>query len=151
MIGLAALSSNPHLASHISLAILMAPVAFVSHMWSPPFVLSSVLSLDQYILGFWGEWGSHKPAAAAEYIVPFCKRAPGACLKFFTAMCGGNPKGNIDLELVPKVVEHLPAGTSVLNMAHWAQVRVLRSLSGDAVSLWFARASCSDRDCCMWE
>jgi len=38
--------------------------------------------------------------------------------------CGHNPSGSeLRPELVPLVFQHLPAGTSVQVMAHWAQVR----------------------------
>lgn len=62
MTALAALSTQPQLASSISLAILLAPVAFTTAMTSPAFVLSSRLGLDTYGLrSGWTEWGSHQP------------------------------------------------------------------------------------------
>lgn len=122
MIGLAALSSQPALAAKISLSLLLAPVAIVRHMISPPFMALARWGVDQYILRKnWTEWGSHRPGLAAN-MQPMCKHAPRSCLIYLTVMCGKNPTENIDLTLLPLVFQHLPAGTSVQNMAHWAQV-----------------------------
>lgn len=54
-----------------------------------------------------------------------CRRFPQACLFFLTSFCGRNPVGNVDARLIPTIFEHLPSGTSVQVMAHWAQVRPL--------------------------
>lgn len=48
---------------------------------------------------------------------------PQLCLHFLTAFCGRNPTGNVDPELIPRIFQHLPAGSSVFNMNHWGQVR----------------------------
>lgn len=62
MTALAALSTQPRLAASISLAVLLAPVAFTTGMTSPSFVLSSRLGLDGFGLSRgWMEWGSHQP------------------------------------------------------------------------------------------
>eukprot|EP00878_Enallax_costatus_P015740 GHUV01016491.1.p1 GENE.GHUV01016491.1~~GHUV01016491.1.p1 ORF type:complete len:441 (+),score=103.72 GHUV01016491.1:747-2069(+) len=123
MIGLAALSSQPDIAASISLAVLMAPVAFTTAMTSPAFVLSAKVRFENYalsIFGGQGEWGSFRQANA-EAMLPICRRFPRFCMGYLTAFCGKNPKGNLDPELVPLVFQHLPAGTSVNIMAHWAQ------------------------------
>lgn len=61
MTALAALATQPRLATSISLAILLAPVAFTTGMSSPSFVLSSRLGLDSHGLSRgWTEWGSHQ-------------------------------------------------------------------------------------------
>lgn len=62
MTALAALSTQPQLAASVSLAILLAPVAFTTGMTSPSFLLSGRLQLDVYGLrNGWMEWGSHQP------------------------------------------------------------------------------------------
>lgn len=62
MTALAALSTQPKLAASISVALLLAPVAFTTGMTSPSFVLSSKLGLDAFGLrNGWMEWGSHQP------------------------------------------------------------------------------------------
>ena len=75
---------------------------------------------------------------------------------YLTAFCGKNPTGNIDPELVPLVFQHLPAGTSVNVMAHWAQVRsnALRYCMEDkngcitcaSHSIWCASCCCCHLD-----
>jgi hypothetical protein len=47
---------------------------------------------------------------------------PQLCLHFLTGFCGVNPTGNIEPSLIPTIFQHLPAGTSVQVMSHWAQV-----------------------------
>ena len=52
------------------------------------------------------------------------------------AICGYNPN-NLDVTRLPIYVNYTPSGTSVQNMAHWAQVRTaggilrFRKQSGD--------------------
>ena len=75
MIGLAALSSQPDIAASISLAVLMAPVAFTTAMTSPAFVLSAKVRFENYalsIFGGHGEWGSFRQANA-EAMLPICR------------------------------------------------------------------------------
>lgn len=51
-----------------------------------------------------------------------CSRQPALCLNLLTAIAGYNP-GNLDAGRLPVYLAHTPAGTSVQNMVHWAQVR----------------------------
>eukprot|EP00882_Tetradesmus_deserticola_P020590 GHRQ01022248.1.p1 GENE.GHRQ01022248.1~~GHRQ01022248.1.p1 ORF type:complete len:308 (+),score=88.92 GHRQ01022248.1:1030-1953(+) len=121
MIGLAALASQPQLAVSVSLAVLIAPVAFTTAMTSPAFVLSSRLGFDRFALSQgWGEWGSFQQKNS-DAIVPVCRRYPSFCLGYLTAFCGSNPRGNVADGMVPLVVRHLPAGTNVKVMSQWAQ------------------------------
>jgi hypothetical protein len=77
MIGLAALTSQPQLAASISLAVLIAPVAFTTAMTSPAFVLSSRLGFDRFALSQgWGEWGSFQQATS-DAMMPVCRWAVG--------------------------------------------------------------------------
>lgn len=122
MIGLAALSSQPALAARVSLAILMAPVAFTRHMASPPFVISVRAGLDSRLeAAGWREWGAHRPAAAAA-VAAACRWAPRACAAYLELICGANPHGNLEPATVAALMRHLPVGTSVRNMALWSQV-----------------------------
>ena len=123
MIGLAALSSNPALAARVSLAVLMAPVAFTRHMASPPLVLPARARLDQRLeAAGWGEWGAHYPAAAPRAAVA-CRWAPRACAALLAFICGANPRGNLSPATMAALMWHAPVGTSVRNMALWSQVR----------------------------
>ncbi|KAI8467151.1 MAG: Alpha/Beta hydrolase protein [Monoraphidium minutum] len=121
MIGLAALSSQPALAARVSLAVLMAPVAFTAHMASPPFVLTVRAGLDRRLeAAGWNEWGGHHPAGAAA-MQAGCRWAPRACAFYLTAICGANPRGNLGPATLEALMGHLPVGTSVRNMALWSQ------------------------------
>lgn len=51
-----------------------------------------------------------------------CERYPEACQIVIGSLCGRNPRGNIANEILPSMMHHLPAGTSVHNMKHWGQV-----------------------------
>jgi hypothetical protein len=122
MIGLAALASQPALARRISLAVLMAPVAFTRHMTSLPFVLSVKARLDERLLAAgWGEWGAYSPRFSARSMRG-CRLLPGLCERYLTSLCGANPRGNLAPEIIELVMGHLPVGTSVMNMALWSQV-----------------------------
>jgi hypothetical protein len=73
MIGLAALASQPQLAASVSLAMLLAPVAFTTAMTSPAFVLSSLLHMDAVAMARgWGEWGSFQQANS-EAMILMCR------------------------------------------------------------------------------
>jgi hypothetical protein len=130
MIGLAALASQPALAPRVSLAVLLVPVAFTRHMTSRPFVWLSRLGLDRALLaaGF-GEWGAHTPGTAPR-ARRLCGWAPRLCTAYLTAVCGANPRGNVEAAMVAKLMGHLPVGTSVTNMAHWSQGLRRRSEGG---------------------
>ena len=52
-----------------------------------------------------------------------CAVQPALCVSFLAALCGYNPD-NINSTRLPLYLSYTPAGTSVQNMAHWAQARV---------------------------
>lgn len=51
-----------------------------------------------------------------------CRVQPYLCVSFLAALCGYNAD-NLDNARLPLYLTFAPAGTSVQNMAHWAQVR----------------------------
>lgn len=51
-----------------------------------------------------------------------CKYQPALCVNILAAICGYNPD-NLDERRLPTYVNYTPSGTSVMNMAHWSQVR----------------------------
>jgi hypothetical protein len=51
-----------------------------------------------------------------------CYLQPHLCLNILAAIAGFNG-GHVNATKLPLYVQHTPAGTSVQNMAHWAQVR----------------------------
>eukprot|EP00199_Chlamydomonas_sp_CCMP681_P000452 CAMPEP_0119105146 /NCGR_PEP_ID=MMETSP1180-20130426/3189_1 /TAXON_ID=3052 ORGANISM="Chlamydomonas cf sp, Strain CCMP681" /NCGR_SAMPLE_ID=MMETSP1180 /ASSEMBLY_ACC=CAM_ASM_000741 /LENGTH=472 /DNA_ID=CAMNT_0007090129 /DNA_START=54 /DNA_END=1472 /DNA_ORIENTATION=- len=118
---LAALSSQPSLATKINVALLLAPVAFVGHITSAPF--KALAGHD--IAGKLTRWkvtefGAHSESTTP-YAIRFCNMAPQLCIRWLQALCGANPEGNIDRGLLPAVMTYLPSGTSVQNLVHWGQ------------------------------
>lgn len=51
-----------------------------------------------------------------------CQYQPYLCVNLLSAICGYNPD-NLDVERLPIYLNFTPSGTSVQNMAKWAQVR----------------------------
>jgi len=49
-----------------------------------------------------------------------CQFRPELCVNMLAAICGYNPN-NLDVTRLPIYVNYTPSGTSVQNMAHWAQ------------------------------
>ncbi|MEW5309804.1 MAG: hypothetical protein WDW38_001662 [Sanguina aurantia] len=64
-------------------------------------------------------------AESQEFSAEGCTRYPGACLAVIGSLCGRNPRGNIAHGVLPAMMRHLPAGTSVHNMKHWGQSQQL--------------------------
>ena len=123
MIGLAALASQPAVAARVSLALLLAPVAFTAHMASLPFLVTSRLGLDRAMLAAGvREWGALTPARAAR-AQRVCTSAPRVCAAYLAAVAGAGPAGNLEASTLATMMAHFPVGTSVLNMAHWSQAR----------------------------
>lgn len=121
---LAALSTNVGLSSKISLAVLMAPVAVVTHMRSFLFVLGALSESDKLFRSWgWREWGARNlnPPEEGRLMQRVCRWAPETCVSYLTMLCGSNPQGNLDPALMAHLYEYLPAGTSIQNMAHWSQ------------------------------
>lgn len=50
-----------------------------------------------------------------------CQLQPALCVNMLSALCGYNP-ANLDPARLPLYLNYTPSGTSVKNMAHWAQV-----------------------------
>lgn len=50
-----------------------------------------------------------------------CKVQPYLCVNLLSIICGYNPD-NIDPDRLPIYLNYTPSGTSVKNMAKWAQV-----------------------------
>eukprot|EP00201_Polytomella_parva_P004498 CAMPEP_0175078932 /NCGR_PEP_ID=MMETSP0052_2-20121109/24488_1 /TAXON_ID=51329 ORGANISM="Polytomella parva, Strain SAG 63-3" /NCGR_SAMPLE_ID=MMETSP0052_2 /ASSEMBLY_ACC=CAM_ASM_000194 /LENGTH=306 /DNA_ID=CAMNT_0016349099 /DNA_START=482 /DNA_END=1399 /DNA_ORIENTATION=- len=126
---LAAASTTPALVSSIDVAVLLAPVAMVGHMRSLPLLAMAALGTDELFkeIGIREFLPSEKTASRLEG--QLCTLQPWLCISFLTALCGFNPS-NLDLESLPQNLNFTPAGTSVSNMAHWAQSVRLKLLNG---------------------
>eukprot|EP00887_Chlorella_sp_A99_P007411 scaffold2.g7411.t1 len=58
--------------------------------------------------------------AAADLFGGVCKATPLLCVSVITAICGFDAR-NVNASRLPEYVQYAPSGTSVKNMAHWAQ------------------------------
>lgn len=109
------------LSRQISLFVALGPAVFVHYVTSIPLILLAEMQADQ----IFNMMGQHEflPArkATADIFEAVCERQPSACASIITAICGFN-ENNINMTRLPLYVEYAPSGTSVKNMAHWAQL-----------------------------
>lgn len=119
-IAFAAFSSDKTLADHISIAVMLAPVAFATHITSK--IMKWLARLD--VATFVKELGVNDflPAVSieSELFGRFCKEVPQPCLNILSMIAGYNPS-NINTTRWPVYLAYSPAGTSVQNMMHWTQ------------------------------
>jgi len=117
----AALSAKPALQQNIAILVALAPAIYLRYTSSIPFLILAQLHTDQMV----DMLGQHEflPArkATADIFSEVCKTSPLACTSILTAICGFNPH-NINMTRFPTYVAYAPSGTSVKNMAHWAQL-----------------------------
>lgn len=118
---------HANLSRHISVFVALGPAVFVHYVTSIPLILLAEMQADQ----IFDMMGQHEflPArkATADIFEAVCQRQPSACASIITAICGFN-ENNINMTRLPLYVEYAPSGTSVKNMAHWAQL--VRGKSG---------------------
>ena len=117
----AALSAAPQLQSKIALFVALGPAVFVRFTSSIPLLLLAQLQADQ----LFNMLGEHEflPAtkSTSDIFGQVCKASPLACLSIITAICGFN-ENNLNVTRLPTYVAYAPSGTSVKNIAHWAQL-----------------------------
>uniref|UniRef100_A0AAQ5YU19 Lipase n=1 Tax=Amphiprion ocellaris TaxID=80972 RepID=A0AAQ5YU19_AMPOC len=115
-----AFSTLPELASKIKLFLGLAPVATVAFTSSPMTKLSFLP--DALIWDLFGRRDflpqSHMIEWFAEHV---CEKHSELCGNLFFLLCGFDEK-NLNMTRTPVYTTHCPAGTSVQNMVHWAQV-----------------------------
>ncbi|KAG1665107.1 hypothetical protein FOA52_007798 [Chlamydomonas sp. UWO 241] len=117
---LAALASGSVHASKVSSAVVMAPAAFLQHVSSTPLRTLAAFNTDSVftLLGVREFLPSSTIIQMLEGAVCFIR--PKMCLNVLAAIAGFN-EDTIDPEKLPIFLRYTPAGTSVQNMAHWAQ------------------------------
>jgi len=117
----AALSAKPALQQKVAILVALAPAIYLRYTSSIPFLLLAQLHTDQIV----DMLGQHEflPArkATADIFGEVCRTSPLACTSILTAICGFNPH-NLNITRLPTYVAYAPSGTSVKNMAHWAQL-----------------------------
>ena len=125
-IALAALASKgsefDYIRNHISLVVGLGPAAYVRYVQSIPLLLLAQLEADE-LFEF---MGTHEflPAFSrrtADLFGKFCYNTPSACLSVLTAICGYN-SDNLNTTRIGTYISYAPSGTSVKNLAHWAQL-----------------------------
>lgn len=120
---LAALATQPALADRLSNIILMAPVAFASHIESV--VLRALVEIDGDISGLrlYELFGSEEFLPNDEMVKSFeshlCGLKPELCINLLAMIAGVS---EIDESLLPKIIAYSPSGTSVQNIIHWTQM-----------------------------
>lgn len=117
---LAAFSENAALSAKVNAAALLAPVAFLQHLDSPPIKQLATLDTDEVfkLLGLQEVLPASDSASAA--MAGICSYDPGRCMQVLDTICGVNGT-NINATRLPAMLHYTPAGSSVRNLAHWAQ------------------------------
>lgn len=118
---LAALASQPQLADQLSTMALMAPVTVATHVTSVPLLAMSALGTDKLftLLGVREFLPSVRVISWLEGHL--CSVRPDLCISILAAICGYR-RGAVNKDRLPLYLQYTPAGSSVQNMAHWAQV-----------------------------
>ncbi|KAL7694581.1 putative AB-hydrolase lipase domain, alpha/Beta hydrolase [Plasmopara halstedii] len=101
----AGFSVNQELAQKVSYFGALSPVAYLGHMTSP---VLKVLAMSEMDMLFNGQLASFE-----------CTLIGKACTSFITTLMG--PSVSLNATRLPVYIGHTPAGTSVKNMAHFAQ------------------------------
>ncbi|KAI8474057.1 MAG: Alpha/Beta hydrolase protein [Monoraphidium minutum] len=119
-VALALLSSQPHWARRIRIAVLLAPVAFATHIESTPLVALAKLNTDEVftLLGLLEFLPSSEVLSRLDG--QLCRFQPHLCVNLLAMICGYND-ANVDTSRLPIYLNYTPSGTSVQNMAHWCQ------------------------------
>ncbi|KAM7381015.1 hypothetical protein PAMA_012044 [Pampus argenteus] len=122
-----AFSAMPELASKIKLFFGLAPVATVAFSSSP---MTKLSILPDFLI--WDVFGrrdflpqSNMIKWLAEHVCAK-KLLSELCGNLFFILCGFDEK-NLNMTRTPVYTTHCPAGTSVQNMVHWAQVTLQMS------------------------
>jgi len=115
-------------ADKLELAVLMGPVAYAAHVGSAPLRRLADLGTDRLLLLLGAREFSPSSELLRRLGGDLCLASPQMCVSALTAICGYSPdKG--DPRRIPFYLNYTPSGTSVQNVAHWAQA-VRRGRSG---------------------
>ncbi|ETL38614.1 hypothetical protein L916_09809 [Phytophthora nicotianae] len=116
----AGFSVNQELAKKVSYFGALAPVAYLGHITSPIFELMADSYLDVLftILGVGPFWETNWliQGILAKYACAFVDQACGSIINALTG-----PSDNVNTTRLQVYISQTPAGTSVKNMAHFAQ------------------------------
>ncbi|RUS90097.1 hypothetical protein EGW08_002139 [Elysia chlorotica] len=122
-IGFAALSQNARVAAKVRLFIALAPVGRVGNITSVVRLLLPLTSKVKTIMKLFPHGNFDlDPDVSRSMAGYFChNRRDLLCEKLFSLLVGSNPR-SFDMTRLDVYMAHMPAGTSVRNLMHWAQV-----------------------------
>ncbi|XP_033107834.1 gastric triacylglycerol lipase-like [Anneissia japonica] len=122
--GFIAFSNNQQLAKKINVFVALAPVANVTNMEGPIRVLAKFIPELQFLFDILGVKDFLPNSEFIDLIAEdFCDD-PDAdlfCSNIIFVLCGYDEK-NLNKTRLPVYYTHCPAGTSVQDMVHWAQM-----------------------------
>jgi len=108
--------------SKVNLFVALAPVAYVYHLKSKELVALAKNGVAQKLID--KELYEFLPYGNIELLAPtFCRFGPALCNAFLRTLCG--PSSNLNETRLQVYVSETPAGTSIYNIDHWAQVSYL--------------------------
>lgn len=116
----AALSSNADLSSHISIGVMLGPVAFASHITNPFMGSLARMNTDQIVTALGVRQFLPNNRTLSRALSTLCATQPQYCSSVMKVICGYNEE-NVDYKHLPIIIMYEPAGTSAQNVAHWAQ------------------------------
>jgi pimeloyl-ACP methyl ester carboxylesterase len=125
IMGFAGFTSNKTLASHITAFFALAPVTTVKDVKGLFALVEYIYKPLEYLLDLFGE-GEFSPNNefidwAADYICPSDIEIEKLCRNVIFLICGFDVS-NFNVTRIPVYYSHTPAGTSVKNIVHYAQV-----------------------------
>ncbi|EFN56361.1 hypothetical protein CHLNCDRAFT_35098 [Chlorella variabilis] len=116
----AALASNPALRGKLCVAVMLAPAVHMRYIASPALQVLAAMDADKLfsLLGVAEFLPSRR--ATSDLFGQLCSETPALCASIITAIAGFNAD-NMNMSRLPTMVQYAPSGTSVKNLAHWAQ------------------------------
>jgi len=118
------MENHPELNEKINMMFALAPVSTVAHMRSPIRLIAPYVENLQWIINNLGI-NEFLPSTDFFQLIgeQLCKEnstTVGICTNVLFLLCGPSVE-QMDPSLLPLIVSHTPAGTSVRNMIHFAQ------------------------------
>jgi len=120
-----AMETRPELNRKINMMFALAPVATVAHMLSPIRLIAPYADSLEWILSNLGV-NEFLPSSDLFQLVgeEACKQNStllDVCVNILFLLCGPDSE-QLDTSMIPLIVSHTPAGTSVRNVVHFAQL-----------------------------
>ena len=119
-IALASLASGALRPDHVSALVTLAPAVYLKYISSVPLQFLADLHVDELFKKLGEREFLPSRVETSDLFGEFCSVAPEQCASILTAICGFNEQ-NVDTSRLPTYLAYAPSGTSVKNMAHWAQ------------------------------